>query len=393
MAAGVFDVVIVGAGIVGAACADALSAAGMRVAVLEPGPVGGGATAAGMGHLVVMDDNPAELALSAYSLHLWRGLVGPGSALSAEHAAGEVVGGAAAAHGYSACGTMWIATDEEEMDAAETKRATLAAHGIGSTLLSPTELYNAVPRLRSGLAGGLLVPGDALVFPPTCAQFLLDKACARGAVLLRGAATALTPDGVALASGGNLAADRVLLANGLAAARLAVGLPLRAKKGHIAITDRYPGFVRHQLVELGYVKSAHAAEGDSVAFNLQPRPTGQLMVGSSRQFDTLETAVEPDMLSRMLTHATRFVPDLARLNVLRCWTGMRCASPDGLPLVGPHPGRAGLWLATGHEGLGVTTALATAALVAAQMAGGGCAIDPAPYLPARFPILHGGGHG
>ena len=52
-------------------------------------------------------------------------------------------------------------------------------------------------------------------------------------------------------------------------------LPIRPKKGHLAITDRYPGFVRHQLVEMGYIKNAHAADGDSVAFNVQPRPTGQ----------------------------------------------------------------------------------------------------------------------
>jgi glycine/D-amino acid oxidase-like deaminating enzyme len=66
------DAVIVGAGIVGAACAAELAARGMQVEVLDSHGIGGGATAAGMGHIVVMNDSPAEFALSAYSRELAR---------------------------------------------------------------------------------------------------------------------------------------------------------------------------------------------------------------------------------------------------------------------------------------------------------------------------------
>src|SRR4051794_29294126 len=71
-----FDVAVVGGGIVGAACAMSCAAAGLTVAVVEPGPIGGGATAAGMGHIVVMDDSPAQLALTHYSRALWMAMVG-----------------------------------------------------------------------------------------------------------------------------------------------------------------------------------------------------------------------------------------------------------------------------------------------------------------------------
>jgi len=84
------DVLVIGAGIVGAACANALSQAGLRVTVIEKDVVGGGATAAGMGHLVVMDDNPAELALTRYSLQLWR----------------EFTAQMPTLHEYSNCGTL-----------------------------------------------------------------------------------------------------------------------------------------------------------------------------------------------------------------------------------------------------------------------------------------------
>jgi glycine/D-amino acid oxidase-like deaminating enzyme len=176
----------------------------------------------------------------------------------------------------------------------------------------------------------------------------------------------------------------VVLAAGARSTALLPELPLQPKKGHLAITDRYPGFLRHQLVELGYIKSAHAASGDSVAFNLQPRPTGQILIGSSRQFDTIDPAVEPAMLQRMLRHATTFTPQLGKLNVVRCWTGFRAATPDGLPMIGPSVHRQGLWLATGHEGLGITTSLATAELLAGQIQNESTRIPFAPYLPGRF---------
>src|SRR5450631_3176536 len=74
MSTAAYDVVIVGAGIVGAACADEFARRGMRVAVVDRDVVGSGATAAGMGHIVVMDDSEAQFALTRYSQQLWQAL-------------------------------------------------------------------------------------------------------------------------------------------------------------------------------------------------------------------------------------------------------------------------------------------------------------------------------
>jgi D-hydroxyproline dehydrogenase subunit beta len=166
------------------------------------------------------------------------------------------------------------------------------------------------------------------------------------------------------------------------------GLPVKKRKGHLAITDRYPDFVRHQLVELGYLKSAHSITSDSVAFNVQPRQTGQILIGSSRQYGNDDPAVNQDILSAMLQRAALYLPALSALSVIRVWTGFRAATPDKLPLIGPVPGDPTLWLATGHEGLGITTALATAELLAAALTGGEPSIAPEPYLPSRFEQVH-----
>lgn len=342
----------------------------MHVTLIESGVIGGGATAAGMGHLVVMDDNPAELALSTYSLDLWR-------SLASRHPA---------AHEYHAGGTIWVASDEEEMAAAKLKQECLLAHGIECQMLNAQALAKAEPSLRAGLAGGLKVSGDALVYPPKSAQILLDLALAHGAKLVKGEVSALLENGVRLTDGSAYLASEIVIANGIAAATLLPELPLRYKKGHLLITDRYPGFIHHQLVELGYIKSAHAANGDSVAFNLQARPTGQILIGSSRQYDVKHKAVESAMLVKMLGHAIQFVPNLGQLKALRSWTGFRAASPDGLPLIGAHPERPHVWLASAHEGLGITTSLATAELLKDQICGLTSQIDTRPYLPSRFDL-------
>ena len=117
-----------------------------------------------------------------------------------------------------------------------------------------------------------------------------------------------------------------------------------------------------------------------VIFGLGDGP--QVLIGSSRQFDAA-AGVEPAMLSRMLARAVEYMPGLAECQVLRTWTGFRAASPDKLPLVGPWLEDETVFLATGHEGLGITTSLATAELLACCFESGEAEIPLEPYLPAR----------
>ncbi len=364
-----FDILIAGGGIVGAACALACARAGFNVALVERDLLGSGATGAGMGHIVVMDDSEAQFALTRRSQQLWQ-------ALSAT---------LPAAAEYESPGTLWVATDEEERAEAARKHAWLAERGVPSRLLSSIELAALEPNLRPGLAGGLLVIEDAVVYPPAVALHLARQAQTLGATLVVGrSVTKLAGGGAELDDGTRLLAARLVNALGADAPRCTPGIPVKKRKGHLAITDRYPGFVRHQLVELGYLKSAHSMSADSVAFNVQPRQTGQILIGSSRQYGNESPAVDQAMLTAMLERAKLYLPAVASLNVLRVWTGFRAATPDKLPLIGPFPGDQSVWLATGHEGLGITTALATAELLAAEFTGSQPAIAPQPYMPARF---------
>jgi len=359
------DVIVIGAGIVGAACAYELARTGLDVLVLDDRR--GGATAAGMGHLVVMDDNPAELALSCQSLDIWRQW--------SPHLAADCT--------WHPCGTLWLAADAQEMAAAQEKQRRLQASGVACELVSAQALSRLEPSLRSGLYGGLRVPGDGVVYAPNAARWLLQRLPQRIRFLQK-SVQALEDQRVVLSDGARLDAPVLVLANGIHATTFCPELPIQPKKGQLLITDRYPGTVNHQLVELGYMTTAHHSAGPSVAFNVQPRPTGQLLVGSSRQFDDTTREIDTDMLSQMLARAVSYLPGLTDLNAIRCWTGLRPATPDSLPILGPHPTRKGLWLAVGHEGLGVTAAPASAQLLAELLTGCPPALDPTPYSAQRF---------
>ena len=369
MSSRTYDAVIIGAGIVGSACAAECAREGLTVAIVEAGIVGGGATAAGMGHLVVMDDSEAQFALTRYSQQLWDEI--------SDELPDEVE--------HDACGTIWIAADDDEMAEAQRKAKFYSDRGVAVEILDAHSLAEIEPQLRPELAGGLRVPGDSVIYPPSAAQYFVNQTLARGAKLFLGVAVeTTTADGVRLRDGTSISAGVIVNSAGSWSPQLTRGLEVKKRKGHLVITDRYPNFLRHQLVELGYLKSAHSLTADSVAFNIQPRKTGQLLIGSSRQYEVDESYVDVSILTRMLDRAVEYLPSLRKLSSLRTWTGFRAATPDKLPLIGPHGEHKRLYLATGHEGLGITTSLGTAKLLVAQILNRETAIPVAPYLPARL---------
>lgn len=361
------DVVVVGAGIVGAACADALARAGLSVWVLDASFSGSGTTAAGMGHLVVMDDSPPQLALTAYSTRLWTELA-PELPRAVE---------------YEACGTLWVAEDEEQLDAVRSKQRVYSDGGVAAEVLSPAQLAEAEPRLRPGLAGALLVRGDAVIYPPHGARALLQRAVANGARVREGVRVNAIGAREVIAGSERIVCDSVVNAAGAHAPDLTPGIPIVPRKGHLVITDRYPGFCRHQLVELGYLTSAHTMTTESVAFNVQPRATGQMLIGSSRELVGWDGSINRSIVRKMLDRALDFMPGLAYTSAIRTWTGFRPTTPDKLPLIGPWDETPGLWIAAGHEGLGITTSVATGQLIADMITAQEPAIDPVPFAPSR----------
>ena len=368
------DVIVIGAGIVGAACALSLQKAGMQTLLIDAAMPGCAVTAAGMGHLVALDESEQELDLCLYSLHLWRDWI-------REHPGiGQV----------SQCGTLWVAENDQQLAAAQARAERLNARAWQAEVLNSEKLRQLEPALRHGLAGAVRVSGDSVVYPPSIAYHLAQELQLHGGQLQCGLRVkAILDDGgvsltILLEDGQRLSAQYIVVAAGLGVAELLPEIPVFPRKGHLAITDRYPGRLQHQIVSMDYGQHHMTPDGLSVAANIQPRSKGQWLIGSSRQDGQTDTTVSPVALGAVLQSAIRLLPCLATMNVIRAWAGMRPASPDGQPIIGVHPERPGIWIAAGHEGLGVTTSFATAEILKDLILGQTTSIDSTPYSPSRL---------
>lgn len=378
-------VIIIGAGIVGVACAHQLSQRGSRVSLIEAGPGPGvqGATAAGMGHIVVNDGDPDLLKLCLRGRELWRQLL--------EENVGD--------RGYWNTGTLWLAEDDEQLHNLEGAQGRLQVSGVESHTVHAQELFELEPALNRDLAGGLQIPHDGVVYAPRVTSQLLAQS---PQVETRfGKRVVLVGDGeITLEDGTDLKADAIILASGVSLLDVLdvdhdsswkQFLKILPREGHLAITARGTGILGHHVVEAGYQKGAHQVDEEAIACAILPRPTDQLCLGSSRR-PGLAGPVDQKVLQKVIDRCERFVPGVRRLPILRSWTGARAATRDGKPLIGPVPGWNRTWLVGGFEGLGITQAPAAAELLAQRILAETCTLDAGPWDPGRVPVLSTGGH-
>ncbi|UWZ40557.1 FAD-binding oxidoreductase [Dactylosporangium roseum] len=374
------DVVVIGAGIVGAACAYAASRAGLRVAVLDRGPVIGGTTGAGEGNILVSDKGPGpELDLAMLSSALWR-------QFGDEH--GDTVE-------YEPKGGLVVAADEAGLEALCRFADTQRADGVRAEVVAPDDLAELEPHLAPGLAGGVWYPQDAQVQPMLAAAVLLRLARAHGAVV--------HPDTPAIAlrrgrdgrvtgvdtPGGPIPAAAVVNAAGVRAGHVAelagVTVPVLPRRGCILVTQPLPAIIRHKVYGAGYTTDVMSDSAD-----LQTSPVvegtraGTVLIGASRERVGFDRVLPVRVLARLAAQAIDLFPVLADVSVIRAYLGFRPYLPDHLPALGADPRVPGLLHACGHEGAGIGLALATGHLIGQVLAGTEPALDLHPFRPDRF---------
>jgi glycine/D-amino acid oxidase-like deaminating enzyme len=382
------DVVVIGAGMVGAATAAALAATGRRVLVVDrSGPLGG-TTAAGEGNILVSDKLPGpELDLALRSVALWRELAAEPPEFEFEGKGGVVV-----------------AHDEAQLAALLALAERQRAAGAEVTPLDPDGVREAEPRIAPGLAGGAFYPQDSQVQPMKAALALLERARRSGA-RVAGESDVLAlhrgPDGALaglVTSRGRVAAPVVVNAagpwSGEVAGRLGTSVPVWPRRGRLLVTEPLPpAVIRHKVYEADYVG---AVVSDSAALQcsavVEGTASGTVLIGSSRDGAGFSTAPDPAALAEMARRAVKLFPFLAGVRALRSYTGFRPASPDHLPVIGADAEVPGLFHATGHEGAGIGLAPATAELITALVTGTAPPVDPAPFAPGRFVAEVSGAH-
>ncbi|MER5875867.1 FAD-binding oxidoreductase [Streptomyces sp. NPDC001910] len=372
------DVVVVGAGMVGAACALYAARAGLDVAVVDRGPVAGGTTGAGEGNLLVSDKEPGpELDLALLSGRLW-------ADLAEEHAA---------AVEYEAKGGVVVASTPDGLAALEKFATAQRAAGVLAEPVTADRLHDLEPHLAPGLAGAVHYPQDTQVMPALAAARLVR---ASGARLFTGHTVTevlRARDGSVRGvrtERGDLHAPAVVNAAGTwgreVAARAGVCLPVLPRRGFVLVTEPLPRRVRHKVYAADYVADVAS---DSAALQTSPvvegTAAGPVLIGASRERVGFDRSFSLPVVRELAAGATRLFPFLAEVRVLRTYLGFRPYLPDHLPAIGPDPRAPGLFHACGHEGAGIGLSTGTGHLLAQVMTGAAPDLDLAPFRPDRFP--------
>lgn len=365
-----FDVVVAGAGIIGAACAASLSDQGRRVAIVDPagmaGP-GGRTTSTSMGHILTAPERPELLALSAYGRRVWRDF--------APQLAPTV--------GYRVIGTLWLAETRAELDKAAELVANCRAAGVEASVVDARWLAVNEPRVAGDLVGGVVVPGDAAIDPGEGARYFWSRIRRSGGEVLAGTVSGMGSGEVRLADHRVLTAPVLVNAAGVGAATIDPWSGVVPRKGHLVQVNAGSAWCRHEVVEVSYL-AAVSNRADAATCNIQPRAGGRLVLGASRQYGSADESLDHSMIARMLQRCERFLPGSSGLQVERAWAGLRPTTADGLPLIGRVPGDDTRFIATGHEGLGITAAMATGRIIAGLVSGHAPDIPIDVYDPARL---------
>ncbi|MQS11511.1 FAD-binding oxidoreductase [Streptomyces kaniharaensis] len=375
------DVVVVGAGVVGAACAYYAARAGLAVAVVDRGPVAGGTTGAGEGNLLVSDKEPGpELDLALLSTRLWRELADDfGTVMEYEPKGGVVVSSTRAGH-----------------EALRAFAAQQAAAGVTAEEIPADRLRELEPHLSPDLAGGFHYPQDAQVQPALAAAHLLREARRLGAQLITGEtvrAVRRGSDGAVLGvetDRRRLDAPAVVNAAGTWGGELAglagVHLPVMPRRGFVLVTEPLPRIVRHKVYAADYVANvASGSAGLQTSAVVEGTPGGPVLIGASRERVGFDRTLSHEVLHRLAAQAAELFPVLADVTVMRVYRGFRPYLPDHLPAIGADPRVPGLYHACGHEGAGIGLAPATGLLIAEQLTGKQPELDLAPFRADRFP--------
>ncbi|MEW2301536.1 FAD-binding oxidoreductase [Streptomyces sp. NPDC006655] len=372
-----WDVVVVGAGMVGAACAWYASRAGLDVVVVDRGPVAGGTTGAGEGNLLVSDKEPGpELELALLSGRLWADLAAD---------LGDRIE-------YEAKGGLVVAASPAELTALELLAAGQRAAGVRAEAVGADRLPDLEPYLAPGLVGAVHYPQDAQVMPALAAAHLLRASGARLAAgrtvtgVLRGADG--TVRGVRT-DHGDLHAPAVVNAAGTWGGELAalagVHLPVLPRRGFVLVTEPLPRRVRHKVYAAAYVADvASGSAGLHTSPVVEGTAAGPVLIGASRERVGFDRSFALPVLRALATGATRLFPFLSEVRAVRGYLGFRPYLPDHLPAIGPDPRAPGLFHACGHEGAGIGLATGTGQVLAQVLSGTSPALDLTPFRPERF---------
>ena len=387
------DVVVVGGGIIGAACAFELAERGASVTLLEREELAAGASGRNNG-LWLTPADPVLLPMATISLARYLEITDASPIpfrLDREP-----------------IGLVAAALDDEEMRIGQQEHEPYRAAGVRVDRLETPDVLALEPEIAPQVLGGWLVHHGHRLAPAALTVALALMATERGAIVrhhLPVRALLEDRDRVAgvVTDEGRIGADEVVVTAGPWSSSLldpvGIHLPITGARGWLVRLDPAPGLLRHLVASAGWEEATGRWEDGAVRAGsleevsaatstlLHPATDGSLIAGSSRQPVITPEAEEPGVPARIVRGAIRLVPALADSAVRSAWWGIRPLTPDERPVVGRIG--EGLSIAAGHGSEGVILGAGTGQLIAAQLLGDDPPFDPDPFEPGRFPTAAG----
>ncbi|MFT7461909.1 MAG: D-amino-acid dehydrogenase [Pseudohongiellaceae bacterium] len=410
------DVLIVGGGVIGLACARQLLDEGRSVRLIERGGVGAGASHGNCGlvtpsHALPLNQPGAlrrvigwslrpnspvsirprlDLSLIGWALRfvrssrrlaMERSLKGRAELLLLSRTLyDEWMVDWGEESEWDTLGLLLVFAEAQSCEAEEAHHELLAAHGVKAEMLDRDELLRREPALKDELAGGAWYSQDAHLRPDRLVAAMARDVAARGAQITLGAeVTGFETRGGRLAAvtttNGGFVGDQVVLAAGAwtepLARQLGVVLPMQPGKGY-SLTCERPGICPTIPMIL-----------EEVAMGVTPWASGLRLAGTL-EFAGFDESLRPERLKLLRTAAQGYLREIPEVDGAEEWCGLRAMTPDDLPIVDRIPHLENAILATGHGRLGVSMAPGTGRLVADMVMGREPTVDIAPYGLSRF---------
>lgn len=388
------DVLVIGAGVIGAATAYFAARQGLSVTVIDKGLPASGTSSACEGNILVSDKELGpELELTRYSLGVWHEDLGEHKKLWEFESKGGII----------------VASRESSLASLNRVMAVQTGYGVAVEELDQDALREAEPHISREALGGASYSEDCQVQPMLVAAHLVRLATEAGARFLAdtpvtgflrsGSSRSGSSSGGSSANGGRVTgvktprgdffADAVVNCTGTWAGELAalagVSVPVLPRRGFVMVTEPLPPMVHHKVYAAEYIDNVGSSDaGLQGSPVVEGTPSGTILIGSTRERVGFDRTVSTDALSLLARNSTALFPFLKHVKAIRHYHGFRPYCPDHLPVIGHDERAPGLWHAAGHEGAGIGLSAGTGKLLAQALVGQTPDLDLSPFAPARF---------
>ena len=379
---------MIGAGVIGASCAYHLVKKGLSVALVDRNNVARGTSSHCDAVALIVDKQPGVDAAMGYA-SIQRFL--------------ELQNELDSDFELHQRGCLYACDTEQEMEVAAQYARDMQADGYNVNALSPKELLEHEPFLAKDLIGGLFSDIDLGLNPYKLCFAFVDTVLGKGLDLYTYTnVTGVRLDGEKRVQGvdtdkGFIPCGKVVNACGVWSPEIGrmagLEIPVEPRKGVILVSAPSFKFCNQKVQEFGYMISKfsnHECKRDpelekyEVSFVIEPTDANNVLIGSSRNFAGYDISTEMEIIHVIAKRAIRFYPILKDLNCIRTYAGLRPFLADHLPLITQVDEVPGYYIATGHEGDGISMAPTTGRLISELIAGEEPYLDLTPFSFNRY---------